>query len=100
MPDDPERAWLLLDYKGPVERWVREYKPSLPVILKVRDWLRSREVHPLDGVRYAPGIKDYYYGVVPGTMGTDGRVVTCNFWVFRDDMVVRVDFLSTVSWPV
>ena len=66
----------------------------------VREWLRSREEDPFAGIRYVPGIEDYFFGVVPGTMGTDGRVVTCAYWVQRDDRIVRVDMISTVSWPV
>lgn len=100
MPDEAGRDWLLLDYEEPVKLWVREYAPPLPVLLKVRDWLRARETSPFEGVRYVPGIPDYLFGVIPGTMGPDGRMVTCSFWVDQDNFFVRVDMLSTASWPV
>lgn len=100
MPDEPERGWLLLDYKEPVRHWLREFSPPLPVIVKVREWLRTREVNPLDGIRYVPGFDDYMFGVVPGTLGEDGRVVTCTFWVDRDNSFIRLDMISTASWPV
>jgi hypothetical protein len=100
VPDDPGRQRLLLDYEEPIRLWVREYAPSLPVLLTVRDWLRSREENPFAGIRYVHGFDNYLFGVIPGTMGDDGRVVTCTYWVFREDWTVRIDMLSTASWPV
>jgi hypothetical protein len=97
---DPERAWLALGFDDPVKHWVREYAPRLAVIRNVRDWIRSREVDPFAGVRIVPGFDDLFFGIVPGTMGDDGWVVTCSYWVIRADSVVRCDVLSTASWPV
>lgn len=99
MPD--ERPWKLDQdsFKEPVKRWVREYEPRLPVILAVREWIRSREDDPLAGVYYVPGFTDYFHGTIPGTY-VDGRVVTCAFWLDRDAKLIICDMISTKSWPV
>ncbi len=68
-------------------------------MVAVRAWLKSREEDPFAGVRNDLGLDNYLFGVIPGTLDDDGRVVTCAYWVHRDDFVVRCDMLSTASWP-
>ncbi len=95
------KAWIALNFDDPVKLWVREYAPSLTAIRNVRDWIRRREVNPFDGVHPVAGFDNkLFYGIVPGTLDTDGRVVTCTFWVFREDGIVRCSVLSTTTWPV
>lgn len=99
MPDGA-RPWIALNFDEPVKNWVREYAPSLAIIGNVRDWIRRREVDPFDGAYPVAGMGDrLYYGVIPGTLNADGRVVTCTFWVLREDGIVRCSYISTVSWP-
>jgi hypothetical protein len=97
---EAERAWLALDFDDPVKRWVREYKPRLTAIRSLRDWIRSREADPFQGVRLVPGFDNLMFGIIPGTMDDDGRVVTCSYWVYRADRILRCDMISTASWPV
>lgn len=99
MPD-AERPWLALDFDDPVLRWVHKDGPSLAAIRVVRDWIRSREVNPFDGVRLVPGFTDMLFAVIPGTLDSDGRIVTCTYVVHRDDKVIRCCMLETERWPV
>ena len=96
----PERPWLLVGFDAWITRWVHEYAPSLPVILAVRGWVLSRAENPFKGARFVEDFDNYLFSAVPGSMGPDGRVVTCAYWVFREDWTVRCDMISTASWPV
>lgn len=97
---EPGRPWLIVNFEPWLIRWVREYQPPLAVIVAVRAWVKSREENPFAGVNYEPGFDNYLFGAIPNTMDGDGRVVTCAYWVHRDDHVVRCDMISTASWPV
>lgn len=97
---DGDRAWLAVEFDGPVRRWVEEYQPSLTAIENVQNWIYAREADPFSGVRLVPGFDNLMFGVVPGTLDADGRVVTCTYWVQRADHILRCDMISTASWPV
>ena len=80
--------------------WVREYAPSLPLIVTVRGWVLSRAEDPFEGAKFVPGFNDYLFAAIPGSMGEDGRVVTCAYRIHRADWTVECDMISTSSWPV
>lgn len=94
------RPWLLAGFDEWITRWVRDYAPTLSTIVAVRGWVLSRAEDPFDGAKFVKGSDDYLFCAIPGSMGEHGRVVTCAYWIHRDDRTVRCDTISAASWPV
>jgi hypothetical protein len=94
------RAWLAIDFDRWLHYWVGEYSPTLTAIRNVRDWIRAREENPFEGAHPVPDKPGLMFGTIPGTLDDDNRVVTCSYWILREDGVIRCDMISTKSWPV
>lgn len=102
MPSD--RPWLLVGFDERVTGWIRDERPPPDRIRTVLRWIDSRAEDPFAGAQFVPDLGDRLFDIlfahIPGTMGIDGRVVTCTYLIFRADWTVECSMITTASWPV
>lgn len=99
MPPEPDDQWRLENFLEVLDRWIEFENPPSVIRRRVTAWLLTRLETPYAGVVRQDGFADLWYGVVPGTLHSDGHVVACSYWIDAQTMRVRCDSIATLSAP-
>ena len=91
--------WALARFIEMLDAWIDREKPEADLRLMTTAWVLSRADDPYQGVRRAAGFDNLWWGPVPRTATPAGTVVTCAYWIFEADRVVRCDGFATLSLP-
>ena len=99
MPPEPDDQWRLENFLEVLDRWIEVENPPSVIRRRVTAWLLTRLETPYAGVVRQDGFADLWYGVVPGTLHSDGHVVACSYWIDAQTMQARCDSIATLSAP-
>jgi hypothetical protein len=97
---DAQGPWRLENFVEALDRWETLEHPRDDVRIVVTRWIFSRFDDPYQGVRREPGFGNLWFGPVPGTLTTLGRVVVCAYWILETDHSVRCDSFATLNLPL
>jgi hypothetical protein len=96
----PASTWKLDRFLDRLDAWIEQEVPKDDLPLIVAIWIMTRYETPYAGVRRAEGFDNLWYGVVPGSIDGDGRVVVCSYWIKESEKVVTCDSFATLSPPI
>lgn len=98
MPD-PGR-WEFRNFIECLDQWVTERQPDDDLRLIVTQWVMARHDDPYEGVRRAEGIPNLWFARIRDTYRPDGTMVTCTYWIFEEERIVRCDRIQPLSLPI
>ena len=91
--------WIPEGFEDCIRVWDETEHPPNDLRSWVVEWIFTRLDDPYQGVKREPGFPNLWWGVVPGTLHGDGKVVVCSYWVVESSRVVRCASLASLSWP-
>jgi hypothetical protein len=99
VPDGPSRLWSLENFGDRLDAWAEGQQPDDDLRVIVTAWALSRMDDPYQGVRREPQFENYWFGTVPDSLRGD-HVVTCAYWIFERERIVRCDSFATLGLPL
>ena len=95
MPDKPV-GWKFVRFLEVLDRWGTIETPSVDLRIIVADWTTEQMVNPYRGMRREPGFDNLWFGPIPGTRA-GWSVVTCSYFVFERERIVRCNDICTLE---
>ncbi len=93
------RNWRLEAFEERLDAWIALEEPDDDLRLEVTAWVLTRFSSPYTGVRRAQGFDNLWFGAVPHSE-VRGEVVTCSYWIFEREALLRCDSIATLSLPI
>jgi hypothetical protein len=94
------RLWRLERFVDAHQTWAQEQAPDGDLRRHVALWIFTRMEDPYQGVeRQVDVAGNFWWGWIPGSRKGDS-LVTCSYWIYEQQHLVRCDNFATLGLPL
>lgn len=91
-------AWVLQEFIPRLDSWIAQESPAESLRFQALAWIFTRYDDPYRGASRAEGFDNLWFAKVPETL-SDGRMLTCSYFIFERERRVLCDTFAVLSVP-